>query len=147
MKEAIKSIVITRMPLRVPKEEAFACAMKDRILINAICEYRKQLESENKEVYARKDNVIVCEDGYYFAFYEDELMEAESNPEPFMGEDGRMKVFLHGSLKSGVEDLAKLVATTFIPNPHNFPDVLFKDKNPCNCSADNLYWSIKKDEE
>lgn len=61
---------------------------------------------------------------------------------PYVGADGRMKVYL---VKDGVgkeEDLARLVACSF-------PDIvgepkeglpMFKDGNYANCSADNLFW-------
>ena len=35
----------------------------------------------------------------------------------------------------------KLVAEYFLPNPHNYKFLFFKDNNPQNCSVDNLIWS------
>ena len=38
----------------------------------------------------------------------------------------------------------RLVATHFIPNPNNLPQVNHKDENPCNNCADNLEWCDAK---
>ena len=60
---------------------------------------------------------------------------------PYKGEDGRMKVKLINN--DGIEyeeDLAILIAKTFIPNPNNYQHVEFIDGNPNNCRADNLKW-------
>jgi hypothetical protein len=34
--------------------------------------------------------------------------------------------------------IAKLTATCFVPNLHNYPEVIFKDRNKNNCNAANL---------
>jgi len=36
--------------------------------------------------------------------------------------------------------IAKLVARAFIPNPHNHPKIIFKDRDKNNCQADNIQW-------
>ena len=36
--------------------------------------------------------------------------------------------------------LSKLVALSFIPNPDNHPQVIFKDHDLSNCTVDNLQW-------
>jgi len=36
------------------------------------------------------------------------------------------------------------VASAFIPNPYNFKHIGFRDKNPANSFAENLFW-IEKD--
>lgn len=72
-----KEVSIMKIPIKTPKEVAFEMCMDDRILINAICEYRKQLEKADVEVFYRKENVIACEDGYYFAMYEKDKVEVE----------------------------------------------------------------------
>ncbi len=38
----------------------------------------------------------------------------------------------------------QLVALTFIPNPNDYPMVLFKNKNPRNCHPSNLFWGTAK---
>jgi hypothetical protein len=40
--------------------------------------------------------------------------------------------------------LHRLVATLFLPNPNNFPDINHKDGNKKNNSLDNLEWCSKK---
>lgn len=36
--------------------------------------------------------------------------------------------------------LATLVAKNFVPNPFNYRNLIFKDRNRLNCSAENLDW-------
>lgn len=144
MSKATKFIVITKMPLTVPLKEAFACAVKDKTLVESICEYRKQIEREGKEVFKRQDNVLVCEDGYYFAFYEEDLRNAEGgidNPVPFKGKDGRSKVdIVKENGEKVAADLADLVAMRFVPNPNGYKRTYFYDANPENCNGANLFW-------
>lgn len=37
-------------------------------------------------------------------------------------------------------NVARLIATAFIPNPNNYPMINHKDENPSNNCADNLEW-------
>lgn len=37
----------------------------------------------------------------------------------------------------------RLIAITFIPNPHNYPNICHKDNNPQNNHIDNLYWGTQ----
>lgn len=139
-----KIISITTMPLTVPSEEAFDCAVRDRVLIDSICKYADLLRKEGVEVFKRVDNVIATEKGYFLAWYDEDLRNMEGgldNPTPFKGKDGRMKVNI--KRESGqwvIEDLAKLVAMAFVPNPNKYQQTYFKDHNPENVNADNLVW-------
>lgn len=36
--------------------------------------------------------------------------------------------------------MAKLVAITFIPNPHNHSKIIFKDRDKNNCTVSNIQW-------
>lgn len=40
--------------------------------------------------------------------------------------------------------LHRLIATAFLPNPHNLPEVNHKDGNKANCSLLNLEWESSK---
>lgn len=148
MTQQKKYIVITKMELSVPKDRAFECASKDKVLVKSICEYRKHLEKEGKEIFSRVDNILVAEDGYYFAFYEDELekMEREmpggiDNPIPYKGKDGRMKVNVVKETGETVEcDLATLVAMKHVPNPKKYKHVWFVDGYVENVVAENMFW-------
>ena len=140
----MKKIVITHSSITTPLEEAMKCRIKDRGLIDCMCTYRKEIEKEGVEVFKRWDNIIVTENGFNYALYEEELESIQSPkpPVPFKGEDGRQKVILKN--KKGekcIEDVATMVAMGFIPNPSGLKYVKFKDGNPNNCQADNLYWS------
>lgn len=139
-----KTIAITTMPISVPKEDAFDCAVDDRELIDAICKYSDLLRKENVEVFKRVKNVIATDKGYYIAWYEEELREMEEgidNPVPFKGKDGRMKVNIKkedGNWE--IQDLATLVAMAFCPNPLKRKRCWFKDNNTENCNAENIFW-------
>lgn len=144
-----KKIVITFLPLTKSKEEVFGIVKRSKLLINTICKYSKELKRAGIEVYERHVNIIHTERGYYCAFFEEDLeenrTEKRENPKPFKGIDGRLKVALID--KDGetvVEDLASLVARTFLSNPENHPYVNFKDGNPENVKAENLEYSPVK---
>jgi predicted Zn-dependent protease with MMP-like domain len=72
------NIIITTLPLSVGVDVAFRNTVHDNTLIGAIVQYRKKLESEDVEVYKRVNNVIVTEKGYFFAFYESDLIAYEN---------------------------------------------------------------------
>jgi hypothetical protein len=36
--------------------------------------------------------------------------------------------------------VAKLIAVTFIPNPHNYTKIIYKDHNKNNCTVSNIEW-------
>lgn len=134
-------IVICHLPISVKPEIAFRDTARDRSLITAIVEYRKQLEKDNIEVFKRVDNVIATESGYYISFYEKDLNISEEGEEvkPFTGEDGRQKVLLMGKDNTPIlKDLAELVANEFCPNPSNYQFVDFIDGDKTNCKAENL---------
>ncbi len=141
---AVKEVSITTMPISTPAENAFECAVRDRVLINSICKYADMLRGQGVEVYKRKDNVIATSTGYYFAWYDEDLRSVEGgidNPTPFKGKDGRMKVSIvkeNGTIS--IEDLAILIAMRFCPNPKKYTKVYFKDFDVTNCNADNLQW-------
>lgn len=139
-----KSITIVTLPIETPNGEANECAMDDKILIAAICEYRKQIEREGIEVYSRYKNILATEKGYLIAFFEEDLRNMEGgidNPTPYKGKDGRMKVIV---VKEGGEkveqDLANLVGMRYCPNPNDYKKIWMRDANPENCTADNLYY-------
>jgi hypothetical protein len=142
-----RPVAITNLPLTVAKEEAYKNAVHDRRLIGIMVEYRKTLEGQGIEVFKRKENILVTEKGYYMAFYKDELQEITNDEDKemaekqYFGKDGRLKVKLQD--KDGVDhelDVATMVAQQFLQNPFNFKHVSFKDGNPANCNASNLYW-------
>lgn len=147
----MRRIVLTELPLSKDKDAVFSLANNDKGLVQAIIKYRKELVAKKVEVFVRKDNILVTELGYFFALYADdpnlkEQPKIEGKIEPFMGLDGRLKVQLMD--KEGnprIEDLAHLVAQVHVPNPKKFEYVLFKDKNPQNTEATNLYWSETKE--
>jgi len=144
----MRPIVFTTIPIKADREETFAKSERDPRLISAIVGYRKLLEKNDVEVFARKNNCIATEKGYYFALYEDTLQEVNAKEEiekQYIGTDGRVKVKLLD--KDGAEhefDIATLVAQQFVPNPLELKYVKFLDGNPKNCNKSNLYWSFEE---
>ena len=58
---------------------------------------------------------------------------------------GYKKVKLRGyDGKTKMYSVHRLVAETFIPNPHNYPQVNHKDENKSNNNVDNLEWCTAK---
>lgn len=61
-------------------------------------------------------------------------------------EDGYIQIMVH--IWSGKKEyrliVARLVATAFIPNPHNYSQVNHKDENSLNNNIDNLEWCTCK---
>lgn len=141
----VESIIITHLPISTDSSLAFKDTVDDRTLINAICEYRKELEREGVEVFERKNNVIATEKGYFFAFFEKDLDHEirEEEVKPFKDVDGRMKVILVNDKtgKPEIKDLAELVAVAFLDNPNHYKYIRFIDGNKENCKAENLEWT------
>ena len=142
-----KKIVITHLPSDKVREEVFGIAKRSRALIEAICVFSKELKRKDIEVYERHVNIIRTEEGYYCAFFEDDIKKnregsrKEEIVKPFKSIDGRMKVsLLDKNGETQVEDLALLVAKAWIPNPDKLENVGFKDGNMENCAAENLFW-------
>ena len=54
---------------------------------------------------------------------------------------GYLRVFLNNREKKHKQFLVhRLVASAFIPNPNNYPQINHKDRNPSNNNVDNLEW-------
>lgn len=53
---------------------------------------------------------------------------------------GREQVVLSKNGKTKKYFVHRLMASAFIPNPNNYPEVNHKDENPCNNSLENLEW-------
>lgn len=140
----MRKIIITHTPITTPLKAALSVRKSDRDLVEAICEYRKKIETQDCEIFKRYDNILVTESGYFYAFYEGDvdIEKVEEPLKPYIGNDGRQKVLLiDENGQTHEEDLAVIVAKTFIPNPGNYAFVKFKDNNLENCTGDNLYWS------
>lgn len=140
-------IVISNLAITALKAEVMKFRHpEDRDLINRICEFSKEMERDNFDVWQRYDNIIVSEAGWYFAIYQDELAKVKKPlpPAPFVSPiDGRMKIKVKrkDNGEEEIEDLATMIASGYIANPNGYQYVKFKDGNMNNCQAKNLYWS------
>ena len=135
---------IIQMPIGHPQKDVFCYVRKDRALIDAACRYADKLRESDVEIFERRGNVLATDKGYFAILFEEEIRSQPGNidnPTPYKDRDGRMKVVV--KTEKGVynvEDLADLVAKRFVPNLHLRKKVWFKDGNPENCQADNLYF-------
>ena len=80
----------------------------------------------------------VTEEGKVWSYRRKKFLSPAKNNSGYLyvnlWKDGRMK--LH--------TLHRLVAQTYIPNPHNYPEVNHKDENKENPHASNLEWCTHK---
>lgn len=63
---------------------------------------------------------------------------------PIRNTSGYLQVFLCKNGEKKTYRVHRLVAQTFIPNPHNLPEVNHKDENKENNSVHNLEWCTNK---
>ena len=64
----------------------------------------------------------------------------------YIGSDKYAKVSLYNDDHTTKDyRVARLVAEQFVPNPNNYPVVWYKDNNPNNYTANNLYWISYKE--
>ena len=61
------------------------------------------------------------------------------------GNSRYLRVALCNNGKIKYENIHRLVAKAFIPNPENKPEVNHKDENPSNNFIDNLEWMTSKE--
>lgn len=143
-KSKVQQLSVMQIPMGTPTAQVFKYVRQERILIDAACEYAKKLREQDVEIFERKENVLATEKGYFAVLFDEEIrMEPGGidNPVPFKGNDGRMKVEIVKEDGSKViEDLANLVAKAFVSNFRLRKKVWFKDANPENCAAENLYY-------
>lgn len=72
-----KKIVIAHTPLSVPADDVWKLANPDPDLCDAIATKKRELRKARKEVWARRNNIIATEEGYYMAVFEDEITKKE----------------------------------------------------------------------
>ena len=63
---------------------------------------------------------------------------------PIRNQKGYERVFLSTNKCGKNFPIHKLVATAYIPNPNNFPQINHKDENKENNSVNNLEWCTNK---
>jgi len=70
-------IVITYCRLNVSKDYVNDMIKYDEDLITAIKDFSENLSNDDIEIFSYTGNSIVTENGYYFAFFEDDLISVE----------------------------------------------------------------------
>lgn len=68
-----KKIVITHCPLNVDKDSINNMVQNNELLTNAIKSVSEKLSDNGIEIFSYLENLIVTENGYYFAFFEKDL--------------------------------------------------------------------------
>jgi hypothetical protein len=68
------TIVITHCSLDNNVEEIWKMGQNDEKLIYAIKEVREQKALNGIETFEQRQNIIATEEGYYFAFWEEDLI-------------------------------------------------------------------------
>ena len=86
---------------------------------------------------------------HQYRIYEDGRIQNETNGKWIRGtsitkNNRYVKVHLGSDHVSKFIPLHKLVATIFVPNPHNYPQINHMDGNRYNNSASNLEWCTAK---
>lgn len=85
-----------------------------------------------------RTNYYVSDDGRVFNSKNKEKAQR-------INKDGYLKVDLYRNGNRTTERVNRLVATAFIPNPENKPDVNHKDGNKLNNHYSNLEWVTKSE--
>lgn len=66
-------IAVIRMPDKITEDVAWSMVVDDRLLIDTICKYSKELRDNGIKIYERRSNVISTEAGYFFAIREEDM--------------------------------------------------------------------------
>lgn len=70
VKKRPQPIVFISLPIDANLNDVYDATRKDKPLVSAICEYRKDAEREGIVVHGRKWNMIMTDTEYIFALYE-----------------------------------------------------------------------------
>lgn len=69
-----------------------------------------------------------------------DTVDSDGNPIQFVDSNNDLYVWLWKDNTPSKYYVKMLVAEAFVPNPNNYTNVGFIDKDNTNCRADNLYW-------
>lgn len=70
-------ILIISCPLSIKKEVVYSALKDDELLINEIIKFSDYKANNGVETFKQRLNMIVTEEGYYLAVYEDDVVEVE----------------------------------------------------------------------
>ena len=68
-----ESVKIKQFPITISKHDSEDMLRYDPVLMSAARLKELKLKEDGVEVWERKENMIICELGYFFAFFESEL--------------------------------------------------------------------------
>ena len=107
---------------------------------------KKRKQQEEKMISSGKWKNIKQNDGYLIS-NEGQVFSKFTREEKILTnrDDGYQVVVLSKNNKSESYYIHRLVATAFIPNPENLPEVNHKDGNKSNNIVDNLEWVTTSD--
>lgn len=70
-----EQIYIVHCSLEVKRDDVFLALKDDKELLIAIENYVKKLNSENIEIFEKEKNILITENGYYCAIWENDIKE------------------------------------------------------------------------
>ena len=82
----------------------------------------------------------------YFITPQGEVWHKNKLVKPQKGKPGKsliVSVRINGKIKNA--GLGRLLATTFLPNPHQYTRIIFKDRDNRNCIVSNIAWASAED--
>lgn len=87
----------------------------------------------------RDSNYGVSRDGRVISFRKNKILTPKQNW------DGYLRVQLWSHRHCEYVSIHRLIAETFIPNPHQYPVVNHRDGNKTNNHVDNLEWCTQRE--
>ena len=81
---------------------------------------------------------------YEYMFNNTKIIKKEHMLKPYRNNCGYMLVSLSNHRRTKQFFIHRLVASAFIPNPNNLPEVNHKDEDKTNNKVDNLEWCTRK---
>jgi hypothetical protein len=96
--------------------------------------------AEEKVITVNDINYIVSSDGHVYSMHDSASSSYHQEIKQRQNEDGYMVITTGKTGNRKTESVHRMVATAFIPNPDNLPEVNHKDCDRTNNSVDNLEW-------
>lgn len=92
-----------------------------------------------KSVQSYNGKYLISSQGRIKSLYKKRLLR------PHVGKDGYVRIVLWKEGKQTIAYIHRLVASAFVPNPHNFQEINHIDGNKQNNSPQNLEWVTRSE--